>query len=56
MQTLELHTILLHLAIILLFARITGDIFDNFIYASIIFVVAITTLVAPFVLKLMWKE
>lgn len=37
------------------FGRIS-KVFDDFIYASIIFVVAITTLLAPFVLKLIWKE
>lgn len=37
------------------FGRISKA-FDELIYASIIFMVALTTLVSPFVLKFIWKE
>ncbi len=37
------------------FGRISG-IYDNNLYAVIIFVVALTTLIAPIALKNLWKE
>ncbi len=54
---MDTHTFFLHLVIILLTARIfaelgrTNGIFDNDIYAALVLVIALTTLLPPFVMK-----